>query len=176
MKKIYFNLCVIIFYGLTINKLIASEVGFPTTPPIPAPFTIPTIGRSPNFHHLKSPLYLLIPTDESEAKKLSIISTMIKDYSQCPYIPHYEEDERKKIAEKLYLIQYKIDKLHNPSAIRTARLERDKQKYGFLLTDIVVDESILVNRIHALQEYKKSAQLNFSYKKNNAINTKKINQ
>ena len=166
MKKIYLSSLIIIFHGLTINKLLSSENNLPTIPPFPAPFTIPTIDHSPNcrdqkppFNLLESPLNILMPTNESEDVKLSIVSQEIEKYSKCPWTHHYEKEEQKKIAEKLLLIRNKITSFHNQSKKRTARIDEYKQQYGTYFTDRMIDEGILVNRIHALQEYKKSAQL-----------------
>ena len=171
MKIIYFNLCIIIFHGLIINKLLASEYKFPTSPPTPAPFTIPTIGNSPNFHNQTSPLHLLVPTNEPATIKLSTISMKIEAYAKCSWTSFYETKEQEIIAQKSFLIQHKINNFNNQSDKRTARLKSDKQKYGISFTDQMVDEAILVIRIHALQEYKKSAQLKLKMKRSEPLTT-----
>lgn len=153
MRKIYLNLLIIVFYGLTLNQLQASDKTLIS--PLTS-FNIPTHGKDIDYNKIKFPLNFLSShhsCDVSDAENLSIISTKVTALLQCPLIKQYNQKEQHKLEISLSLIQQKIEDLRNKNYKNNPRLEIFNKDHNANLTHERLHQCMLVKRIFDLQKY-----------------------
>ena len=160
MKKIDLKILILIFTSFTFKSLTASDIGR-----VPAPFTIPVIGKQPDYSRAKLPLCSGCEHATREII-LSIMFDKLSAYMQCPYISQYDSREQIRIITMANLAHKKIVDLTHESYSANQNLNSFNHRNEMPLTHVMLHQCMLIKRLHELQEYKETAHENFIQKQN----------